>query len=712
MPVSSCSPAHLDRATLGRRLIRPHLSRRVAFIEALVSFVPDLDLVPRNKWDDTPWHMAAGSGALDVLACISNVMSSALLLQGYRSRLPIHEAALHGHVDCVKALLAKFEATIDAESFLRATPLALAACKGHFAVVEYLAENGADVDATDEEGITCVAEALRSWNTRAAKYLLERGVNCLTVETNGNTLLPFAAATGDLDLVRQLLDNGFDPLARGYLGKTSLMRAVEVGWPEIIEFLLSRNPEASQILDNRGRTCLHVACLHASPPRILQTLLDHDSKLLLAVDNFRFDAMDYAVMEGRSDLVDVLFANGMPLDGSPESLWRPIDLAGSNGSIAVLNDLIKRGVSVNDQGSMADIGDGLNQACGAARVASARLLFQIGADPTLRDCLGLCALDYASKHHVLGEIFTSHERIYGGVDRKDQLAVLRETIIKLSLRLVSAKTSSDSKLLTFNDDMGILNQALLLFQTDTSVRGHVRIQKPSLESVVEENGQYIDSEGVLNQRFYEDIAGYYSDLRLEEITDFTELESVPVSKSEIAEDYEKVRNGVGPDCAKFMTCFMSQDSARKDLDGAFKEIRSKARPLLQRLENSDGNDVSLEDVKMKLRAYEIAWKTAQAIFHVPFEGSLQEAERNRRKAVSDGFDGEHDEKDKAIVEELETMKSLKRTLTAESVDNYDTASEASGRESWRSVGECLEHDQVSERSRDDEEVVWETCSES
>ncbi|KAF6819220.1 ankyrin unc44 [Colletotrichum plurivorum] len=725
-------------------------SNQVEFIKALLSLVPDLDLVPRNSSDQTPWHIAANLGALDALAWISKAMPSALLIKGFKSRLPIHEAALHGHLECVKVLLTAHPATINAGSIGRTTPLALAAYKGHSAIVEHLAENGVNIDATDDDGETCASFALRTWNIRIVKYLLGRGADCRAVDHSGDTLLSRAATTGDVELVKQLLDNECDPLVRGFKGRTALMKAVLTGWSEVTKLLLFRNPEASEMRDDDGRTCIHLACSFASPPEILQTLLDHNPELLLSVDHRGFDAMDIAVMEGRPDLVAVLVDNGMPLTGSPESPWSPMDLAGFHGGIAVLNDLIKRGVGVNNgQGSLEDGGDGLTHASYLARDATATLLFQQGADPTLKDIFGLCALDYASNNHVLQKVFASPLRTHQVMDRKSQLAVLRQTIVDRSKKLNSTKSGSDRKLPDYGSDLEILAEALLLFRTESSVRhsklafrallkvdnkrrlcdfcyedissaafslcrdyrrGHAHIQVADLKSVSEENEQYIDSEGVLHQRFYEDIARYYSDLRLDEITDFIESESAPPSESEIAEEYENLRSAFGPKCAAFLACFISQESAKKELDKAFNEIWPKARPLLQQLENSDGNDVELEDVKRKVKAYEIAWSTAQAILHVPPENSLQGVERYLRQVALDEKDAE--KRDEANLEELETMKSPQRTFTIESRDEYDTASERSARESWKSAGEYLENDQVSDGSGDDQEIGWETCSES
>lgn len=878
-------------------------NNHVEFIETLYSLVPDLDLVPRDRWDDTPWHRAAAAGAVDALAWISKVMPSALLLKGAYSRLPIHPAAYYGHLDCVKALLTGREDTVNAEDFERLTPLTMASIGNSFPVVDYLAENGANIDAT--AGGTCVAHALRTWKPRMARCLLGRGADCRTVDSYGKTLLHYAAATGDIDVIRQLLDNGCDPLAREYWGETALMEAAKRGWSEATKLLLSRKPEASEIRDHRGRTCIHLVCLWAAPPNVLEILLHHSPKLLLSVDNDGFDAMDCAIIAGRSDLLAILFDHGMPLNGSPESPWKPMDLAGCYGSIAVLKDLIKRGLSVStDQRSLEDGRDGLSHATYYSRDATASLLLQNGADPTLRDCLGLCALDYASKSYLLQEVFQSHLRTHKDVDRKAQLAVLRRTIIDRSTKLLSTKSDDDHKPQDHASNLRILADALLHFRTETSVRysklalralstvsearescnfcsqnldsaafsvcrayrgceklcaachddclspngysslpisqiildelgrslrpvlavfisfrpadilslsvclrsanlfqewitamleaystfqrlntssstlsldtiaawqilkllqdvqnfeflqgeegtdvektrqedfiisacqtlwdaygvksyrpdtekrrpecrGHAHIQVPDLKSISEDNEQYIDSKGVLHQRFYEDIAQYYSDLRLEEVTDFIESDSVSVSKSEIAEDYEKVRNEVGPKRASFMSCFISQETAKKSLEKAFKEIWSKARLLFQKSEASEGNDIEREGISKKIRTYEIAWRTAQAILHFPFEGSLQEAERNRKRLKSQKK-REGGEKDKAISEELETLKSPQRTLTIESRDDYDTASEVSAQESWKSAGEYLEHDQISDGWGSDRET-WETCSES
>ncbi|XP_052213895.1 E3 ubiquitin-protein ligase MIB2-like isoform X2 [Dreissena polymorpha] len=69
---------------------------------------------------------------------------------------PLHLAALNGHKDVTSTLLTVGQASIEIRNNRKQTPLLLAVSQGHTGIMELLVSRGADVNAEDEDGDTCL----------------------------------------------------------------------------------------------------------------------------------------------------------------------------------------------------------------------------------------------------------------------------------------------------------------------------------------------------------------------------------------------------------------------------------------------------------------------------------------------------------------------------------------------------------------------------
>lgn len=92
-----------------------------------------------------------------------------------RQRTPLHEAALHNNVDCVRELLRHGRGTInlDAQDDMMWTPLHLAAYNNHAEVTKHLIASGAQYSSENSDGETPLQLACRMGNSLCAKILGE-----------------------------------------------------------------------------------------------------------------------------------------------------------------------------------------------------------------------------------------------------------------------------------------------------------------------------------------------------------------------------------------------------------------------------------------------------------------------------------------------------------------------------------------------------------
>ncbi|CAK8990518.1 unnamed protein product [Durusdinium trenchii] len=151
---------------------------------------------------------------------------------------PIHIAANRGHLEVVRLLL-EAGADKDAVRTDGATALFIAAKNGHLEVVRLMLEAGADKDAVQTEGPTALFIAAQKGHFQAVQLLLEAGADKDAVHGKRATALYIAAQEGYLEVVRLLLEAGVDKNAAiTDNGSTPLLIAIQNGHSEIVRLLL------------------------------------------------------------------------------------------------------------------------------------------------------------------------------------------------------------------------------------------------------------------------------------------------------------------------------------------------------------------------------------------------------------------------------------------------------------------------------------------
>src|ERR1700684_805897 len=163
------------------------------------------------------------------------------LLVAPGAHLECHEAVAGGQLERVEHFVDK-----DADLARAISPdgfplVALAAAFGHFAVVKYLFEKGADLTAaaTNGTGYNALTGAVAGGREEIAIWLLENGADANYRYGPGYTPLLTAAANGHLNNVRDVLVHGADIHAKANDGKTAVSIAEERKHTDVVEFLRS-----------------------------------------------------------------------------------------------------------------------------------------------------------------------------------------------------------------------------------------------------------------------------------------------------------------------------------------------------------------------------------------------------------------------------------------------------------------------------------------
>jgi predicted LPLAT superfamily acyltransferase len=119
---------------------------------------------------------------------------------------------------------------------------------GHTQTVAMLLENGADVNAKNNDGKTVLM--LASWygHTETVAMLLEKGAD-VNAKMKGETALHMASFLGHTETVAILLDAGADANEKLPFGTTALIWASERGHPETVRILLERGADVNAKTD-------------------------------------------------------------------------------------------------------------------------------------------------------------------------------------------------------------------------------------------------------------------------------------------------------------------------------------------------------------------------------------------------------------------------------------------------------------------------------
>ena len=138
-----------------------------------------------------------------------------------------------------------------------------AARQGDRASVRTLLTQGADVNASEGDGMTALHWAARRGDAELTRMLVYAGANVRASTRLGSyTPLLLAADTGNTAVIRILLDAGADPKAATTNGTTALMLAAASGNAEAAGALLDRGASIDARENARGETALMFAAAY------------------------------------------------------------------------------------------------------------------------------------------------------------------------------------------------------------------------------------------------------------------------------------------------------------------------------------------------------------------------------------------------------------------------------------------------------------------
>jgi len=171
-------------------------------------------------------------------------------------------AARNGELEIAKLLFDSFnqKSLIDSQcpNFPWWTALMGAGNEGHLDVVNWLLENGANLEAKDNQGWTALTWAANAGQTEIVVSLIKAGASLEAKDNLGWTALTCAANAGQTEIVASLIKAGAYLDAASTSGLTPLMAAAFKGHEDSIKTLL-KNGANLLLVSDKGKSAIGLA---------------------------------------------------------------------------------------------------------------------------------------------------------------------------------------------------------------------------------------------------------------------------------------------------------------------------------------------------------------------------------------------------------------------------------------------------------------------
>ncbi|WP_090236764.1 ankyrin repeat domain-containing protein [Fictibacillus solisalsi] len=172
-----------------------------------------------------------------------------------------------------------------------------------------LLKDGADINTTNEHGITAVLAATKNHKTETVEVLIQQGADINIQNNIQDNVLLYAGAEGFLDIVKLAVEAGADTTLTNRYGGTALIPASERGHVAVVKELLAHSDTDVNHINNLNWTALLEAIILSNGgkdhQKIVQLLVDHGADLNIS-DGDGVKPLEHAQNNGYHEIVDIL----------------------------------------------------------------------------------------------------------------------------------------------------------------------------------------------------------------------------------------------------------------------------------------------------------------------------------------------------------------------------------------------------------------------
>ena len=353
-------------------------------------------------------YLAAKEGNLDII--IQHVEIDPKIIDSLDEDLqsPLLIACSQGHYKIVKYLV-ELGADVNISDKSGCTPLIKAIIGGYIMIVQFLLVKGADINKAENSGLTPFLVSCASGHLDIAIYLRDNWADIYQSENNGYTPIILASGGGHLEVVKYLKDAGVDINKPSKNGFTAIFTASGAGHLDVVMYLEQSGAEIDSC-SCKGSTPFYIACVNGHLDIV--KYLKNTGADIEKPDNNGLTPLHAAVGAGQSSIKVFAFLiysgcditkkdknNRTPLDYSRRD---PIECLHSIISTYWHETMFHKAVYHNDISLLRTLldDDGSNKLINAVgknawtplhyasffnRTEAAEILLESGADPNLID---------------------------------------------------------------------------------------------------------------------------------------------------------------------------------------------------------------------------------------------------------------------------------------------------------------------------------------
>lgn len=183
---------------------------------------------------------------------------------------------------------------------------------GHFDIVKYLVENGADLNIQDINENTALMYAVYN-NRKIAEYLITQGSNLDLINNRNCNSLHIASSIGNLAIVDILYNRGMNIDQTDINGNSSIFVALLNKQYNVVKYLLKKNININiknnNHENNTKSTLLHICIYHDVSEEIINLLIKYNIDIN-AVNESNDTPLKYACHLNKLDYVKLLLSKG------------------------------------------------------------------------------------------------------------------------------------------------------------------------------------------------------------------------------------------------------------------------------------------------------------------------------------------------------------------------------------------------------------------
>ena len=313
--MSSVRSKNLTKDARGSRSLKPLLENesREAVERSAAARSSSLDIDASDQ-EGFPWIVkAARDGDEAMLQKLLNSNADVKAVHAVTKRHALSEASFHGHEKLVD-LLIREGAPLEHPDAESCTALHHACRRGELAIAKKLIANNAAIDAPGPDQQTPLHLAISVPHQNIVMLLLQRKANVHARDVYQRTALHLSALQGNLTMCTHLLESGAQIDHREHQSRTALQLACEKGHYELVEMML-------------------------------------DHAKLKPKDLTFHTAFFTAVEHGHVRIAESFFQRGLKLKHFKEDSHKPATLAAKNGSIDMLELMMKHKCNIRDKDS-------------------------------------------------------------------------------------------------------------------------------------------------------------------------------------------------------------------------------------------------------------------------------------------------------------------------------------------------------------------------